>query len=64
MTRIDENTQYILIPKHEVGIELKSRTFFGKELLENIKEEILIDALDTGKCITFKGNDYFVDEKI
>lgn len=64
MTRIDEKTQYILIPKYEEGIELKSRFFFGRDLLENFKEDVLIDALDYGRIITYKGNDYFIDEKI
>lgn len=64
MTRIDAKTQYILIPKYEEGIKLTSRIFFGKDLLESFKEEFLIDALDMGKIINYKGNDYFLDEKI
>lgn len=64
MTRIDETTQYILLPKYEEDVELKARTFFGKELLESFSEDILIDALDTGKTITYKGNEYFIDLKI
>lgn len=64
MTRIDNNEQYILLPKYEEGIEMKARVLTGKDLLENFKEDVLIDALDFGRIINYKGNDYFLDLKI
>lgn len=65
MARIEENKTYILIPKQEDGIELKSRFLLGKELLANFREEDLMTALDLGRTtICYKGNDYFLDEKL
>lgn len=64
MTRIEDNEQYVLIPKHEDDLDLKSRGFYGKALKELFSEEKLIDALDTGKTLIYKGNEYFLDIKL
>lgn len=64
MTQIEDNEQYVLIPKHEDGLDLKSRGFYGKALKELFSEEKLIDALDTGKTLIYKGNEYFLDIKL
>lgn len=63
MTRIDDNEQYVLLPKHEEGMELQTRGMFGKALKEFFSEEKLIDALDNGKTLIYKGNEYFLDIK-
>lgn len=64
MTRIDDNEQYVLLPKCEDGLEIQSRGMFGKALKEFFPEEKLIDALDNGKTLLYKGNEYFLDVKI
>lgn len=65
MTSIDSKATYVLIPVYDPEVPLKSKFLFGKELLAEFKEEALIAALDTGKTTLFyKGNEYFLDEKI
>lgn len=65
MTSIDSKATYILIPVYDPEIPLKSKFLSGKELLAEFKEEALIQALDTGSTTLFyKGNEYFLDEKI
>lgn len=65
MTSIEANKTYVLIPQHIEGLELKPRYLTGKELLKEFKEEALIQALDIGRLTLFyKGNEYFLDEKI
>jgi len=61
---IENNKQYLLIPVHEEGFELKSREMTGAQLKESFDEKILIDALDNGKKLLYKGNEYFLDEVI
>ena len=41
MTQIEDNEQYVLIPKHEDDLDLKSRGFYGKALKELFSEEKL-----------------------
>ena len=64
MTRIEDSKQYVLIPVHEDGIELQARGFFGEDLKKSFNEDILIDALENGKTLIYKGNEYFLDEKL
>ena len=65
MTSIDSKATYILILVYDPEIPLKSKFLLGKELLAEFKEEALIEALDTGSTTLFyKGNEYFLDEKI
>ena len=64
MSVIEDDTQYILIPKNEDGVELQTRSFFGKALKEIFSEERLINALDQEKTLIYKGNEYFIDIKI
>lgn len=64
MESFKENEQYILIPKHEEGIEMKSRFFTGEDLLELYSRDVLDDALLNGRLIIYKGNEYFLDVKI
>lgn len=64
MTYIDETKQYILLPVYIEGLPLKSKIVFGKDLLQDFSEDILIQTLDLGKTINVNGNDYFLDEKI
>lgn len=65
MTRIDPNKTYVLLPVYDNEVKLESKFLLGKELLKEFKEEYLIQALDVGRfTIFYKGNDYYLDEKI
>ena len=66
MARIDDNTQYVFIPVYEEDeeLQLNTRSFFGKDLKEHYLEEKLLDCLENGKKIVYKGNEYFIDIKL
>lgn len=64
MTRIDDMDQLVLIPVHNPDVPLPSRGFFGHQLKETFSEAELIDALDNGKTLVYKGNEYFIDYKL
>jgi hypothetical protein len=66
MSNISPNKKYILIPRNEEKDMLNSRLVFGRDLLEAIKDEAELSiALERGdRTITFKGNEYYLDEAI
>lgn len=61
---IENDKRYLLIPVHEDGLELKSRELTGAQLKVPFDEKTLVDALDNGKKLLYKGNEYFLDEVI
>lgn len=64
-THIEAGTEYILLPMHEEGIELKSKVVLGKDLLKDYDINLLEQALELGRnTIIYKGNEYFIDIKI
>ena len=61
--RIEDNKTYLLIPKHEDGIELKAREMSGEALKKQFAEDKLLSVLNDGnKHIIYKGNEYYLDE--
>lgn len=58
---IKDDESYVLIPRFEEGMELKTRGMFGKDLKASVNESILNNALDSGKPFVYKGNEYFLD---
>lgn len=64
MTRIDDMDQLVLIPVYNPDVPLPSRGFFGHQLKETFSEAELIDALDNGKTLVYKGNEYYIDYKL
>lgn len=64
MTGIDDMDQLVLIPVHNPDVPLPSRGFFGHQLKETFSEAELIDALDNGKTLVYKGNEYYIDYKL
>ena len=66
MSNISPNKKYILIPRNEEKDMLSSRLVFGRDLLEAHKDEAELSiALERGdRTITFKGNEYYLDEAI
>ena len=64
MKTINDETMFILIPKHDPEIQLQTREVSGKELKEIFEESFLIDCLEQGTELVYKGNNYFLDEKL
>lgn len=63
--RIEDDVTYLLIPKNEDGIELKTRKMDGASLKQHFAEDALLKALNDGnRHILFKGNEYFLDIKV
>lgn len=64
MKTINDDTMFILIPKHDPEIQLQTREISGKELKEVFEESFLVDCLEQGTELPYKGNTYFLDEKL
>jgi hypothetical protein len=61
---IEDNTSYVLLPVYNEEVPGKTKGLFGSELKKLYKEEVLLDALEKGKTLIYKGNEYFLDERI
>ncbi len=61
---IEDAKAYVLIPVYDEEMPLNTRGFLGKDLKASYSEEVLINALKHGEKIVYKGNEYFLDEKI
>lgn len=64
MSNISPNKKYVLIPRNEEKDLLNSRLVFGRDLIEACKDEAKLSvALERGdRTISYKGNEYFLDE--
>lgn len=63
-TFIADTDQFILVPVYDPELPLPSRGVFGSDLKKVIDEPVLLDALENGKPLIYKGNEYFIDEKL
>lgn len=61
---IMDDTKYVMLPKHDDLIERKPRGMFGKDLKELLGEEAAQTAYTRGTTVTYKGNEYFIDEAL
>ncbi len=61
---IEDTKTYVLLPVYDEEMPLNARGFLGKNLKELYSEEVLINALEHGEKIVYKGNEYFLDEKL
>lgn len=61
---IKDDSRYVMLPKHDDLIERKPRGMFGKDLKELLGEQVAQTAYSQGTTVTYKGNEYFIDEVI
>lgn len=60
---INENKNYVLLPKYEEGVENRPRGMTGEQLLETFGEKAQ-SAYSSGSLVVFKGNEYYIDEAL
>lgn len=60
----EKEKSYIMIPVYDETIHLDSKDISGSQLLAQYSEDVLIRALNNGEPLIYKGNEYYLDEKI